>query len=355
MSQESPPYTKQARWIYYIGYIGGDVLHAILREFPRLRQSSITCLVRTQQGGELLRRTYPSLDIVQGDLANLGLLEDLASSADIVLHCASIEDVASSRALAQGLARRRQRSGPAFYICTSGTDILSIDTIHARNYGEPTSGKVYDDWDGLEKVLSLPDDSPHKEVEDVQRAASSPRVKVAIVCAPCVYGRGSGCGNQRSIQLPDLTRYVIERGTAFTVGRGLSRWSNVHIHDLSDIYVLLVGQALTGGGGGATWGRDGYYFAENGAHVWSEVAGKVAREAQAQGLVDSVVDVVSWSPGEEADKHLDCCTLFYGTDSVCRADRARRLLGWSPRWHSIEQEVALTLAAEARKKESSII
>lgn len=306
--------------------------------------------MRSQERAEILKKTYPSLNIILGDLADLTLLEDIASKADIVLHCANIEDVPPSHALAQGLARR-QRTGPAFFICTSGTDILSIDTIHRHSYGEP-SGKVYDDLYGLDDVLALPKDSPHKDVEDCQRAASSPRVKVAIVCAPCVYGQGRGCGNQRSIQLPELARHVIETGQAFTVGRGQSRWSNVHIHDLSDIYVLLVGQALVGGDV-ATWGREGYYFAENGEHVWVNVANKTAQKAQAQGLVDSA-HTVSWSP-EEADKHIDSCAMFYGTDCLCKANRARHVLGWMPRQHSIEQEIQVTLAVEARnaKKNSS--
>ncbi|KAJ5601194.1 hypothetical protein N7510_010728 [Penicillium lagena] len=256
------------------GYIGGDTLHAILLEFPHL-ESLISCLVRKSKHSELLRSTYPSLKLVYGDFDDLSLLEFLASSVDIVIHCANIEDVAPTKALARGLARR-DRTGPAFWICTSGTDILAWETIRHGSYGEPRE-MVYNDMDDIFSVLALPDDAPHRDVEAAQQGATSFRVKTAIVCAPCIYGQGRGCGNQRSIQLPNLARFIIETGNAFMVGRGQNRWPNVHVHDLSNLFVRLTKEALAGGGI-ATWGLDGYYFAENGEHVWGRLPRKLQKK-----------------------------------------------------------------------------
>lgn len=299
--------------------------------------------MRKPEYGERLQSIYPSLKLVYGCFSDTLLLEALVSEVDIVIHCANIEDVSPTQALARGLAKR-DRPGPAFWICASGTDILAWETIFHGSYGK-TRDRVYNDMEGVGEILALPDNAPHREVEAVQQAAGSDRVKVAIVCAPCIYGQGRGHGNQRSIQLPNLARSIIETGKAFMVGPGRNRWANVHIHDLSDLFVRLAGDAIDGGGK-ATWGLEGYYFAENGEHVWGEIAKSMAHEAQKQGLVVSP-DVVSWT-AEEADQHLEYCALFYGTDSRCEASRARQVLGWNPKMHSIVEEIPATLAIERR-------
>jgi hypothetical protein len=299
--------------------------------------------VRNAERGQLLLLAYPAVELAYGDLSDSSLLESLAAGSDIVLHCANIEDVGPTQALARGL-QRRNRPGSAFWICTSGTDNLTWETIVHKTYGQ-SQERIYDDLEGISGVLALPEHAPHRDVEAAQQAAASDQIKLAIVCAPCIYGSGRGYGNRRSIQLPGLARYTIEKGRAFRVGAGQNYWPNVHIHDLSDIFLRLITQALAGGGS-ATWGVEGYYFAENGEHAWGEIAYIVAQEAQAQGFTASA-ELVSWS-AEEADREIEYGSLFYGTDSRCRSLRARRVLGWVPRMHTIEQEIPVTVTAEGR-------
>jgi hypothetical protein len=87
------------------------------------------------------------------------------------------------------------------------------------------------------------------------------------VCPPTIYGVGAGtAGNTRSAQVPELTKGTLKRGEAFQVTAGKSIWNNVHIDDLSQLYLLLTEDAAAGGKK-ATWGTEGYYFAENGEHV----------------------------------------------------------------------------------------
>lgn len=305
-------------------------------------QSTSTCLVRNEERGELVKQRYPAVRLVIGDLSDSRLLETEASQADIIIHCASIEDPGSSRALANGL-ERRARAGPAFWICLSGTDNLAWRSIRDQSYGQ-ISDLVYDDFEGVTKVTSLPDSAPHRDVEKIQLTAASDNVKVAIVCAPCVYGAGDGVGNTRSIQLPDLAKYTLERGVAFQIGEGLNRWPHVHVHDLSALILSLAEEALQGGGR-ATWGHDGYYFAENGEHSWGDLARTVAKAAREQALVPNA-SVVSWT-AEEADHKVPFGSLFWGTDSRCKASRARKLLNWQPKHHTILDEVTKTLTAEA--------
>jgi nucleoside-diphosphate-sugar epimerase len=91
-------------------------------------------------------------------------------------------------------------------------------------------------------------------------------IRVAIVCPQTIYGLGRGPGNKRSQQLYDLARIILSNGKGVRVGKGENRQTHVHIHDLSDIFVALVEEAAAGGGK-ATWGREGYYFASRNDHV----------------------------------------------------------------------------------------
>jgi len=91
-------------------------------------------------------------------------------------------------------------------------------------------------------------------------------IKTAIVCPPTIFGTGRGQGNTRSIQIPGLAKAFLQKGHGFQVGAGEAYWCNVHVHDLSKLYLLLV-EAAAAGGGSASWGDQGYYFAETGEHV----------------------------------------------------------------------------------------
>lgn len=113
-------------------------------------------------------------------------------------------------------------------------------------YGEP-SDKVYSDVDGIDEVRSLINQSASKRLVDsfflnLAKPSSSP--KIAVVFPPLIYGRGRGPVNQRSMQAPELSRVAIQRREAIQVGKGQSIWINVHITDISQIFVRLVEKAV---------------------------------------------------------------------------------------------------------------
>ena len=69
--------------------------------------------------------------------------------------------------------------------------------------------KVFDDWDGVKDVTSLPDAAPHRNVDKIVLAAGTEqgaRIKTAIVCPPMIYGPGPGPDNQRSVQAYELAK-----------------------------------------------------------------------------------------------------------------------------------------------------
>lgn len=154
------------------------------------------------------------------------------------------------------------------WIQVSGATLLSAPEIEKGSFGEP-SDKIYSDVDDVEEVRDLIRRYSAKRVSDsfILGLAGTPRApRTAIVFPPTIYGRGRGPVNQRSVQVPELARVTLQDRTGIHVGRGLSVWSNVHITDISQIFLKLVEKAV-GGDDGSHWSENGLYFAENGAMV----------------------------------------------------------------------------------------
>lgn len=220
--------------------------------------------------------------------------------------------------------------------------------VQRKTFGE-TSSKVYDDWEGIKEVLSLPDWAPHRKVDKLVVDAGTEnesKVKTAIVCPPMIYGKARGPGNQRGHPLYELTRCTLEKKQGIQVGEGKSYFPSVHVYDLSDCYLKLV-EAAVEGGTKATWGNEGYYFTENGEHSWREISRAVASAAQEQGFIPSD-EVFTVSP-EEANQLTPYGSLMWGANSRCRAIRARKVLGWSPKEQSMEAEIPEVLHSEAAR------
>lgn len=181
-----------------------------------------------------------------------------------------------AEAITAGLAAHPPNASK-YWIHTSGTGILCYADIEIGAYGE-ASRKVYDDIADVKELTSLPDTAPHRDCDKVVLAAAAGTssaqhgdgrdgpIKTAIVCPPTIYGTGRGQGNTRSIQLPALAKGFLQKEHGFYVGAGETYWTNVHVHDLSKVYLKIV-EAAAAGGGSATWGAEGYYFVENGEHV----------------------------------------------------------------------------------------
>ena len=347
------------------GYIGGDALHAIVQAHP---EYEVSCLVRNSEKGAQVASRFPKVRLLYGDLDSLDILEAEAKLANVVLRgppfsshrmisnvtkitnqlhvdCAHTDHEASVKALLKGLAAHSPPQ-PSYLIHTSGTGILMFTDMERQIYGEASS-TVYDDWAGIEDITSLPDYAPHRNVEKIVLASGTEQgsnVRSAIVCPPTIYGKGRGPGNQRSQQMPDLAKGTLRRGQGFYVGKGKTCWANVHVIDLSDCFLKLV-EAAAVGGGTATWGKEGYYFTENGEHVWSNAAEWVASAAQEQGYIAS--DQVDSLTLEEVTQLIGHGSILLGANSRCKAVRARKLLGWSPNQKSMKDETPELVHSEA--------
>ena len=155
-----------------------------------------------------------------------------------------------------------------YWVQVSGASALATPEIASETFGEP-SDKTYNDLDGVEEIKALIKEYPSRAVDNymLKVAASSPQVRTAVVFPPIIYGVGGGPCHQRSVQVPELARFTIERGKGAQVGRGLNRWANVHIHDLADLFALLVEKAVQGGDEGKVWNSNGVYFCGSGGEM----------------------------------------------------------------------------------------
>ncbi|RAK89763.1 NAD dependent epimerase/dehydratase family protein [Aspergillus costaricaensis CBS 115574] len=326
------------------GYIGGDVLHALKSALPTCQY---TVLLRDEAKAQKLSHAYPDVQIVLGDLDASSTLEQQAREADIVIHTASSNHVKSAEAIARGLTAA-ERPKPGHWLQISGASVLSIPDIVASAFGEP-SDKVYSDVDGADDLRGLIQQYSAKRVVDNLILSLTPaanRPKTALIFPPIIYGRGRGPVNQRSIQIPELARVTMQRRSGIRVGKGEATWSNVHISDVSSIFVKLAEKALRDEEGDL-WNKNGLYFPGNGAISFGSISAQVAQEVKKLGLAES--DSVTEISHEEADALTPHGGVLWGTNAQQVAQRAAKYLGWVPEGRTLEEEIPHTVLAEAQR------
>lgn len=260
------------------------------------------------------------------------------------LDFANCDHEGSAKAIIEGLSKR---SSPSYLIHTSGTGILTIGDVHRGALGQP-SDKIYNDWDGIKELFEMPDDAWHRNVDKIIQSAnksSGGKIHTAIVCPPTIYGPGRGPGNVKSDQVYKMAAEMMKHGKAFTIGDGLNKWTSIHVHDLSDVYLALT-EAAAQDGGKATWDEEGYYFTEDGEFVWGEMQKKVADEVYKQGFIKSP-EQEKLSSMKECDSFIVNGGRKWGLNSRCRAIRARKLFGWSPKGESIDSLLPSIVHGEA--------
>ena len=128
-------------------------------------------------------------------------------------------------------------------------------------------------------------------------------------------------------------------------------WNNIHIFDLSRLYLLLIDAAADASGAegkAASWGQKGYYFAENGVHYWQEVATWIADEAKVQGVLTQ--GKVQGVTGNDEEVFRYVYSAGGNLGACCRSFRAGELLGWKPTIKWSREEIGDIVKVEAERK-----
>lgn len=298
------------------GYIAGTFLHLMLsRDY--LREFAISALVRRPADAEKMREL--GVEPVVGTLDDYELLRAHARRASIVFNTASCDHQESAVAIIDGLSERSRETGiRPILIHTSGAGVLSDPSKGAGvSPGEDPSAPLWDDRDSASHA-AIPPHAPHRHVDlEIFGAAKTGLLKTYLVAPPTVFGRGLGpfAEHRMSIQIPRLVYHALVHRRAMFVGKGENQWSNVHVADLAELYLLILKAALRDS---APEGLEGIYYPSCEFFTWSDVSHRVAQVLYALRLLGSPVATTGLTAG-----------WFWGSNVRMKCSNGEKL-GWVP-------------------------
>lgn len=285
------------------GFIGGAVAAALVAAGHRVRG-----LVRSSEKSELI--TAHGVEAVIGSLDDGALLQAEARAADAVINTASSDHRGAVEVLIAALSG----SGKPF-IHSSGTSIVADLAM-----GEP-SERIFDE---ATPIAPLPERAARVAIDRLVLAA--PGIRSAVLCNAMIYGHPLGPPAQ-SVQIPALVRQAKASGVVRYIGRGLNRWSNVHIADVAALYVLTLAKARAGT----------FMYVESGEEALGEIAKAIAGRL-------GLGPPQSWSAEAAiAAWGRNLAVLSLGSNSRVRGKAAAEL-GWRPTRRSITHWIANEMA-----------
>ncbi|KAL7943165.1 hypothetical protein V8C42DRAFT_329874 [Trichoderma barbatum] len=336
------------------GYVGGTAFDYI---YNAHKDNEYTLLVRNEARGQVVKAKYPTVKFVYGALEDVDVIEQAAAEADIVVHTADSSDhVPSALAIAKGLEKGHTAEKPGYWLHLSGTGILTwYDFVNGREGEPPLPEQKYHDINDIERIHNIDIRGPHRNVDKIViEAAASPALKVAILCPPLLYGKGSGAGNTQSIQIPTLVDMTLSEGFAPIVGAGKNEWDYVHIDDLGDLYVKIFDatQDPSKNTNPEIFGPNGYFYCPYGTLSFTKIAERIAEEIKKQGfLTDVPLKSVTFAEQVKLKGYAPVAeTLGHNSKGV--GERASKYLGWAPKQSasaSVEDDVAAVVSQRAKQ------
>jgi len=277
------------------GFIGGAVASALIAE-----GHSVRGLVRDQ--GKANAVAALGVDPIIGSLDESALLQAEAGSSEGVVNAANSGHRGAVEALIAGLIG----SGKPL-IHTSGSSVVADKAM-----GEP-SDRIF-----FEQTPIEPEPERVERVAIDQLVLGATGIRSVELCNTMIYGNALGVP-ARSVQIPALVDQAKASGVARYIGRGLNRWSNVHIADVAAVYTLAVVKARAGS----------FMYVESGEEALGEVVRAIATRL-------NLSTAQSW-PAEQAIAAWgwEKTTFSLGSNSRVRGKAAFDVLGWTPRHRSI--------------------
>ncbi|CCM05825.1 uncharacterized protein FIBRA_08059 [Fibroporia radiculosa] len=310
------------------GYIGGSVLTRLLHH-PSAATFDITVFVRSAEKAKLLEEKF-GVKAVVGTHADSDKLEAFAEQSHVIFSCADSDNLPAIQAILRGLRKRHTATGDVpILIHTSGSG-----TVCDMAGGMFISETIYSDMN-VDQIKSIPPTAPHRALDlAIVDADTQGYARTYIVLPSAIYGIASGplvdagISNPFSIPIPVVVRIAFARGEMGMVGAGKNSWSNVHIDDLTELYIRIFDGA-TKDKESIGHGWEGFYFGENDEHQSLELCKTIAQVLAELGLGGSgepttyITGELTKYVGSEDISH------FLGANSRCRADRGRSI-GWKP-------------------------
>jgi nucleoside-diphosphate-sugar epimerase len=285
------------------GFIGGAVASALVADGHAVRG-----LVRdkTKAGAVAVH----GIDPVIGSLDDAALLQTEARVSDGVVNAASSGHRGAVEALIAGLAG----SGKPF-IHTSGSSIVADKAM-----GEPSDRIFHEDT----PIEPEPERVARVAIDRLVLDASG--IRSVVLCNAMIYGNAIGAPAQ-SVQIPVLAQQARESGVARYIGRGLNRWSNVHIADVAALYALAIAKAPA----------RSFMYVESGEEALGEVAQAIAASLDLGAAQPWPAEQAIAAWGREK------AIFSLGSNSRVRGKAATERLGWAPQHRSIKDWIAQEL------------
>lgn len=275
------------------GFIGGSVAARLVQAGHEVRG-----LIRDAARADELRAH--GIEPVIGTLADHDILTREARAADAVINAASSDNRAAADTLIAALADTGK-----ILIHTSGSSIVGDEAM-----GEP-SERVF-----AEDTPFTPEPDKEARIALDNAVLAAPGVRAIVLCNTLIYGDALG-PKAASVQLPRLVAQAKAAGKAPYIGRGLNRWSNVHIADVADLYLLVLEKAPAGL----------FAYVESGEAAFVDMAQAIG---EALGIPAESLDRAA----AEALWGREMAVFALGSNSRVRGHRARDL-GWAPHRPSV--------------------
>ena len=289
------------------GYVGGSVATKLLEAGHQ-----VIGLARSDFAAASLKKR--GIEPLAGDLNVYTPFVEVTKRVDAVINAANSDNPFVVHVLLTGLAGTGKT-----LIQTSGSSVVG----------------AYDNGEASERIFTEdtpftpePEKAGRVAIDQSVLAAAKSGVRSVVIRPTLIYGRGIGVA-ATSIQLPKLIDVARKHGVPRHVGRGLNIWSNVHIADVVNLYLLALDKAPAGS----------LFYAENGEASFESVAQSIGRML---GLGERTQD---WPIGEAIEELGPGAYLSFGSNSRVRGKRSREL-GWKPKQGTVFDEIERGIYAE---------
>lgn len=284
------------------GYIGGSVATLLLK-----KGYHVSALARKQADAEKLSAL--GMIPVMGSIHDMQILRKSAADADAIIHTADADDVYSVITFLEEL----KGTGKTF-IFTSGSSLV----------GDNARGEL-NDFVFSEDIPVQPRlEKLHRvALNDHILAAAKDNIRTIVLVPTMIYGTGTGI-KQNSIQIPMLIEIAKERQAGIYIEKGENKWSNIHIEDLAELYVLALEKASAGS----------YFYTENGNASLKNIAISISKLLNFQGKTESITldsAIEKWGP--------DAAAFGFASNSLVSSKKAKVILGWQPKYDSILKDI----------------
>lgn len=234
-------------------------------------------------------------------------MKELCYEADIIIHTA---DSAIDAFAVDSFLRILNNSGKTF-VFTSGSAIFG-----KKENGELSNFQFREDFPlipSLEMVQRV-------YINNAVLNAAKNNIRSIVIVPTMVYGDGLGL-KKDSIQIPALVKLSKEKNSGIYIGKGENLWSNLHIRDLAELYVLAIEKVESGS----------LYFAENGFSNLKDIARTISEKYHLDS--SKSIDI------SEAVNYFGKAGAIFGfaSNSYCSSDKAKRELGWNPQFNNIHE------------------